>query len=95
MESHTGSTECDGNCASAEALRAENANLELALLHRDIIGQAKGILMASQKLTSDGAFAALVGVSQQLHTKLYTVALLVVESGEIARPVSRARADRR
>lgn len=50
-----------------------------ALSTRDIIGQAKGILMHRQKLAAPQAFSLLVHTSQQSNTKLVTVAKNVVE----------------
>ncbi|MDD7916559.1 GAF and ANTAR domain-containing protein [Actinomycetospora callitridis] len=45
-----------------------------ALSSRDLIGQAKGILMARQGLDADGAFALLAQSSQQRNVKLVQVA---------------------
>ena len=63
-------------------------NLEVALESRDIIGQAKGILMATYKADSEGAFAMLRRASQHLNIKLRDVADHVVHTGEL--PSSRA-----
>ncbi|MEO7259785.1 MAG: GAF and ANTAR domain-containing protein [Jatrophihabitantaceae bacterium] len=48
-------------------------NMTAALSSRDVIGQAKGILMERHRLTPDAAFALLVKASQQTHTKLRIV----------------------
>jgi GAF domain-containing protein len=53
-------------------------NLALAVEHRDIIGQAKGILMATSGVSSDDAFAMLVGASQRSNRKLYDIAEEIV-----------------
>ncbi len=50
---------------------------------RDLIGQAKGILIERHKLTGDQAFAALVRVSQHTNTKLVDAAARLVETGEL------------
>lgn len=57
------------------------ANLDqfrAALASRDIIGQAKGILMERLNLDADKAFALLLRASQDTNTKLVDVAALVV-----------------
>ena len=59
------------------ALRQE-AQLREAIASRDIIGQAKGILMASGGITSDMAFGQLRSASQRLNVKLRDVAGEVV-----------------
>jgi len=53
--------------------------LEEALLSRDVIGQAKGILMAREGLTSEQAFDVLRRASQRENRKLYEVARNLVE----------------
>jgi hypothetical protein len=53
-------------------------NLEKALVHRDVIGQAKGILMNQYDVDADEAFARLRRASQTTNTKLYDVAAWVV-----------------
>jgi len=57
------------------------ANLERALESRDLIGQAKGIIMHAHRLTADEAFALLVRRSQETNTKLVDVAEAVVTTG--------------
>jgi transcriptional regulator with GAF, ATPase, and Fis domain len=49
-------------------------NLESAVESRDIIGQAKGILMARQDITADQAFDMLRRGSQRLNVKVEEVA---------------------
>jgi len=54
---------------------AENEqNLRAALTSRDLIGQAKGILMERFKITADQAFAVLVGASSRTNRKLTDIA---------------------
>ncbi|GAB3053490.1 hypothetical protein GCM10027053_12450 [Intrasporangium mesophilum] len=57
-------------------------NLSTALLTRDVIGQAKGILMERLKLTPEDAFDALRHSSQRLNEKLRAVARRLAETGE-------------
>jgi AmiR/NasT family two-component response regulator len=59
------------------------ANLERALASRDLIGQAKGILMHARRVTADEAFALLVRRSQETNTKLIEVAEAVVATGAV------------
>jgi glycine cleavage system aminomethyltransferase T len=51
---------------------------------RDLIGQAKGILMERYKLTGEQAFELLVQASQTTHSKLREVADELVHSGSLA-----------
>ena len=60
--------------------RAEH--LQTAMASRAAIEQAKGILMERLKLSSDGAFEALVRASMARNTKLRDVADDVVTTGE-------------
>jgi GAF domain-containing protein len=69
--------------ASELARRGEKAEqLEDALETRTIIGQATGILMAQDGLTSDEAFQKLVTVSQRANIKLRDVAQRFVSEWE-------------
>ncbi|WP_246632039.1 ANTAR domain-containing protein [Pseudonocardia nigra] len=63
-------------CATAEL---EAAQLRQALSTRDVIGQAKGILMERRKISADEAFEALRAASQALNIKLTQVAQTLVE----------------
>jgi transcriptional regulator with GAF, ATPase, and Fis domain len=56
-------------------------HLERALQSRDLIGQAKGIIMHARRVTADEAFALLVRRSQETNTKLVEVAESVVTTG--------------
>lgn len=68
--------------ANAQALeRAQELarNLAVALENRDVIGQAKGILMAAEGVSSDDAFAVLRRASQRENRKLRDIAQEIVE----------------
>jgi hypothetical protein len=58
-------------------------HLEQALLSREVIGEAKGILMERYKLTPDAAFDILRNSSQRLNQKLREVAARLAETGDI------------
>jgi GAF domain-containing protein len=71
--------------AGAQALadqKEQVAHLGQALTSRDVIGQAKGILMERERLTADQAFDLLRRASQHLNIKLRDVADRVAETGE-------------
>lgn len=63
---------------------ARSGNLRIALVSRDVIGQAKGILMERYKVTPDQAFDLLIAASQQAHRKLRDVAAELTATGEFA-----------
>jgi len=65
---------------------AAESQFQTALAGRDVIGQAKGILMHRDDLTGLQAFALLTRVSQETNTKLLDVAKFLVTEQE-----SRAR----
>jgi hypothetical protein len=58
-------------------------DLEESRLSRDVIGQAKGVLMERLKLTPEDAFDLLRRASQHLNIKLRDVARGVAETGEL------------
>jgi GAF domain-containing protein len=68
--------------ALAEARRAEQ--LRRALASRDVIGQAKGILMERHRITADEAFKLLSEQSQRANRKLADVARLLAETGTLS-----------
>jgi transcriptional regulator with GAF, ATPase, and Fis domain len=74
------------NATIALAGQEWRRNMTVALTSRDVIGQAKGILMERYRLTPDAAFALLVRASQKTHTKLRTVSEELCRTGEL--PVS-------
>jgi GAF domain-containing protein len=57
-----------------------NSQLTEALHHRDVIGQAKGILLARGAVDDTEAFAMLITASQRGNVKLYEVARRLVAS---------------
>ena len=59
-------------------------NLREALESRDVIGQAKGILMARRGCTSEAAFEALRKTSMRRNVKLRDIADEVVYTGDLA-----------
>ena len=67
--------------ALADALRAEQ--MRAAVIDRELIGQAKGILMERHRITADAAFALLAEASQHKNVKLTEVAAHLVETGEL------------
>jgi AmiR/NasT family two-component response regulator len=73
---------------TVDALRREAENLTVALISRDIIGQAKGLLMCAEGLDGDEAFARLVTMSQHQNVKLSAVAARLVAAHEQGRPVT-------
>jgi AmiR/NasT family two-component response regulator len=73
-------------CANAEVYwrtYSLTEHLREALESRDVIGQAKGILMARRGCTADVAFDALRKVSQHRNIKLREVADQVVYLGDL------------
>jgi transcriptional regulator with GAF, ATPase, and Fis domain len=67
--------------AAGAAATAEN--LRTALASRDLIAQAKGILMERHKIPDREAFDLLVTASQYGHRKLTEVAAELTETGEL------------
>lgn len=73
-------------CANAEVYWRTytlTGHLREALASRDVIGQAKGILMARRGCTPEAAFEALRKVSQQRNIKLRDIAEQVVYLGDL------------
>jgi GAF domain-containing protein len=70
---------------AAIALKAAivEGGLHQALLTRDVIGQAKGIVMRGEGLSSHDAFARLQYVSQELNRPLRDLAADIVRTGEV------------
>jgi len=65
-------------------LQSLGRDLQQALLSRDVIGQAKGILMERLRVTPEDAFDLLRRSSQHLNLKLREVARSLTETGELA-----------
>jgi GAF domain-containing protein len=59
-------------------------NLHKAISARDLIGQAKGILMERYDITAEQAFSVLARASQQTNTKLVDVARSLTDTGHLA-----------
>lgn len=70
---------------AAVAMKAaiSEAGLHHALASRDVIGQAKGMLMERRRLTGEQAFAHLRQLSNHHNVKLREIARQITESGEI------------
>ncbi len=64
-------------------------NLAAALASRDVIGQAKGILVERYKVTGEAAFDLLKAASQQANRKLHDIAAALVATGELPDPSRR------
>ena len=67
--------------ALAEAHRADQ--MRQALVNRDVIGQAKGILMERHRITPNQAFGLLSERSQRVNRKLVDVARRLTETGTL------------
>jgi hypothetical protein len=67
--------------AAAEAGAQQIKHLTEALATRDVIGQAKGILMERYQITARQAFAALTTVSYRAQIKLREVAQQLATTG--------------
>jgi GAF domain-containing protein len=65
--------------------RAEE-QMQKAVNSRDLIGQAKGILMERYKISSQEAFRLLVVASQSTNIKLFDVAEFLTRTGQLASP---------
>jgi GAF domain-containing protein len=63
----------------------QEENLRRAVDGRDLIGQAKGILMERHKLTADQAFQVLVRASSATNRKLFDIAEELTATGELPR----------
>jgi GAF domain-containing protein len=82
LAAHAGAALAATEAVSAAEL--ESAQLREALGTRDVIGQAKGILMERQGIGADEAFAILRSASQRLNVKLAEIAsTLVSRRGEL------------
>lgn len=70
------------HAAVAMAGAAAEEQFRTALASRDVIGQAKGILMQRDRLTGLQAFAALTRASQETNVRLVNVAQWLVDEHE-------------
>ncbi|MFB9377921.1 GAF and ANTAR domain-containing protein [Kineococcus gynurae] len=73
------------HAALALAASRQIENLSNALVNRDRIGQAKGILVERFKITPDQAFSLLSRISQDRNQKLHEVAAQLVREGSLER----------
>jgi GAF domain-containing protein len=71
-----------GATARDADLRTQNVNLQNALVSRELIGQAQGILMEREGVSADQAFDILRRASQHLNEKLRDVAQNLIDTGE-------------
>ena len=71
------------HAAIALAGAEHEADLLAGMAHRDVIGQAKGILMERYKLTSAQAFGLLTRTSSHTNRKLRDIAEDLTETGEL------------
>jgi GAF domain-containing protein len=69
--------------ASTLAEMRRKQDFERALSSRDLIGQAKGILMYAHRIDADTAFRMLIERSKATNTKLVEIARSVAESGTL------------
>ena len=70
--------------AAVAVAQAQKVNhLGTALASRDVIGQAKGVLMERYKITPDQAFFLLAKVSQETNRKLHEVAEYLTHTGAL------------
>jgi GAF domain-containing protein len=69
------------NARAFQHTREVVTHLEVALETRDLIGQAKGVIMANEKVTADDAFAILRTASQRRNVKLRDLAADVADTG--------------
>jgi GAF domain-containing protein len=76
-------TTLDRTARALEHEQTKLQKLQRALISRDIIGQAKGVLMYRDRITADHAFHELRMASQRLNIKLKDIAQQVVDTGEI------------
>ncbi|KOV85359.1 GAF and ANTAR domain-containing protein [Nocardia sp. NRRL S-836] len=82
-ESHHVGNLFAGHAAIALAAAQQRRHMGEAVQTRDLIGQAKGILMERHKLSADQAFTVLVRTSQLTNTKLRDLAEQLTTTGEL------------
>ena len=71
------------HAAVALAGAEHEENLRTGMGNRDVIGQAKGILMERHKLTADQAFGVLARASQEMNRKLVDIAHELTDTGSV------------
>jgi hypothetical protein len=77
LAAHAGAAVIAVRSIETADMRADN--LQRALLSRDVIGQAKGMLMAQRNISAEEAFEVLRVASQSLNVKLTAIAEAIVE----------------
>ena len=70
-------------CSAALLNAIKEQGLKTALESRDVIGQAKGVLMERHRITADEAYGLLREQSQQTNTKVVELAEYVTSTGEL------------
>lgn len=83
------------HAAIAYAGVRKEAHLANAIVNRDVIGQAKGILMERYKIPGERAFLLLSRASQRSNRKLHDVAEELVHSGIVPEAAVPGEPDRR
>jgi GAF domain-containing protein len=68
------------HAAAAILASRESQQLQAALLSRDLIGQAKGMLMERFQVDAVGAFEMLRKLSQQMNVRLSEIARRIVDT---------------
>jgi GAF domain-containing protein len=71
------------HAAVALAGAEHESNLRIGMGNRDLIGQAKGILMERHRLTAEQAFGVLARASQELNRKLLDIARELADTGTV------------
>jgi GAF domain-containing protein len=74
------------HAAIALAGAQQEEHLRSAVTSRDLIGQAKGILMERYKITADDAFRLLVGTSSRTNRKLVDIVEELCATGALPAP---------
>jgi len=87
MVQHLEATRVGGVSPDSE-LQLEIEHLRKALASRDVIGQAKGILMERFKITADEGFALLVDASQHQNVRVAELSAMLAETGEWVGPTA-------
>ena len=77
------------HAAVALAGARQEERLRTAMVSRDLIGQAKGILVERFRITGDQAFRVLVGVSSRTNRRLVDIAEELCATGELPDPSRR------
>ena len=81
------------HAAVALSTAQREAHLEAKAEGRDVIGMAKGIIIAQQKVSDDEAFDILRRASQRMNLKLRELAARLVEGRPLEPPVDQKPAD--